>query len=170
MPRRRRIARIALWVFAGTLTLLILVVVTAFTVPGAMFVLMMFLIGLADPTWPSISDGDAVVQDCRELVGRVAAGEIRNERVVNVLVPTIPPENWPPHIRALKPLSVYVDHGSCSLTVSTGGALNPSWGFGIYTDPGTNPLLRCDDPPQCGFQNLWKTEHAAIIKWEDIQG
>jgi hypothetical protein len=168
-PRRRRIVRIALWVFAGTLTLLILVVVTAFTVPGVMFVLTMFSIGLADPTWPSISDGDAVVRECRGLMSRVATGEIRNERVVNVLVPTIPPEHWPPHIRALGPLSVQVDHESCSLMISTGGALNPAWGFGIYTDPGTNPLLRCDEPPRCGFRNLWQTEHAAIIQWEDIE-
>jgi len=170
MPQRRRLARVALWIFAGTVALLILVVATALTFPSVMFVLMMTLIGLADPTWPSISNGDAVVRECRELAGRVAAGEIRNERVVNVLVPTIPPDHWPPHIRALRPLSVYVDHEACSLMISTGGALNPAWGFGIYTDPTTNPLLRCDDPPRCGFQNLWKTEHAAIIKWEDIEG
>ena len=165
----RRIARVALWVFAGIVTLVVLVVGTAFVFPSVMFVLMMFVIGLADPSWPSISNGDAVVRECGELMGRVAAGEIRNERVANVLVPTISPAHWPPHIRALRPLSVQVDHESCSLMINTGGALNPAWGFGIYTDPGTNPLLRCDEPPRCGFQNLWQTEHAGIIKWEDIE-
>ncbi len=169
MSRRRRLVRIALWAVAGAVTLFVLAVATALAFPSVLFVALMALSGLAGPAWPAVPDGDAVVRDCRELVDRFAAGEIRNERVAGVLAHTIPPDQWPAHIRALRPLSVYVDHESCSLMISTGG-INPAWGFGVYPDPATNPLPGCADPPLCDGRYLWKTEHDGIVKWEGFEG
>jgi len=169
----RGLARVAVRLAIGASLLLVLVITCFVVFPGAMFVFFMGLIGFANPSWPSISDANSLVAECSSLVDRVTRGELKNERMRTekspLVLTTIPPEYWPPHVREIQPISVYVDQESCSLMISTGG-INPAWGYGVYPKPDARMPVPCDDPPHCGDNYIRPTRDARVFKWEGFEG